>query len=59
MIGMIILVLIYLLPTMVAASRGHNNCLAIAGLNIMTGFTGVGWVAAMVWSLTNNVKEKI
>ena len=57
MIGMIILILIYLLPTMVAAFRGHNNGLAIAALNIMTGFTGLGWIGALVWSCTDNVKE--
>jgi cytochrome c biogenesis protein CcdA len=45
-------VALYFLPTIVAASRGHHNRSAIFMLNLLTGWTFVGWVAAFVWSYT-------
>ena len=42
----------YLLPTSIAASRRHPNTMAIAALNILLGWTLLGWVASLVWALT-------
>jgi hypothetical protein len=42
----------YFLPTAVAYWRHHPNALAIAALNILLGWTVLGWVGALVWSLT-------
>lgn len=42
----------YLLPTIIAYNRGHQNSAAIAAVNILLGFTFLGWVAALVWALT-------
>lgn len=42
----------YALPTIVAFSRGHHNRVAILALNILLGWSGLGWVAALVWALT-------
>lgn len=49
---------VYLLPWFIAAGRGHNNTAAIALLNILLGWTFLGWVAALVWSATDNVKRE-
>lgn len=49
----LILLIIYFIPTMVALSRGHKNCLAIFCLNLFLGWSFVGWVLALVWSCTN------
>lgn len=46
----------YLLPSIVAYVRKHSNFKAIIALNILAGFSGLGWIAAFVWSLTDNVK---
>lgn len=43
---------IYLVPTYVAAERGHASTTAILALNILLGWTMLGWVAALVWALT-------
>ena len=43
---------IYLLPTIVVIGRRRNNALAIIALNILLGWTFIGWVAALVWALT-------
>jgi hypothetical protein len=45
--------LLYLLPALIAWSRHHHQGVAITVLNILLGWTGAGWVGALVWSLTN------
>ena len=47
-------VLVYLFPAIVAAGRHHNNADAILVLNLFFGWSFVGWVVALVWSLTSN-----
>jgi hypothetical protein len=48
----LILLLAYLLPSIIAELRMHDQRLAIAALNILLGWTLLGWVIAFVWSLT-------
>ena len=43
--------LIYFLPTLVAWSEDHPQIAALAALNIILGWTIIGWGAAMVWAL--------
>jgi hypothetical protein len=52
----IILALIYIAPIIVARVREHPQYGAIAALNILLGWTFVGWVASLVWALTNQRK---
>ena len=40
------------LPVSVAVKRGHPNAAAIFILNLLLGWTFLGWVAALVWSFT-------
>jgi uncharacterized membrane protein HdeD (DUF308 family) len=47
------LAMLYALPTFVAWRRGHHNAGAIAALNVLAGWTVVGWIGALVWALTN------
>ena len=56
--GLIVIVFIlgggfglYFLPTIIAASRKKRNIAAIAVLNIFLGWTLIGWVIALVWSV--------
>jgi hypothetical protein len=42
----------YLLPTLIANFRGHRNVFAIAALNLLLGWSLIGWVVALVWALT-------
>ncbi|MGQ0624229.1 MAG: superinfection immunity protein [Sporichthyaceae bacterium] len=41
----------YLLPWAVAANRGLRNSASIFWLNLLLGWTGVGWVVALVMAL--------
>ena len=42
---------LYLLPTYEAWSRQHVNLAPIALVNLLLGWTLLGWVAALVWAL--------
>lgn len=44
--------LAYFLPTVVAAMRRHHQGGAIFLLNLLLGWTFLGWVIALVWSAT-------
>jgi hypothetical protein len=46
----------YLLPTAIAGMRHHRNAVAITLLNLLLGWTGLGWVIAFAWSWSENVK---
>jgi Superinfection immunity protein len=45
----------YFAPLIVAIYRGHRNELAIGVLNMLLGWTIIGWVIALVWACTANV----
>ena len=42
---------IYFLPTLLAFLRQHKNKLAIFLLNLLLGWTVLGWVVSLVWSV--------
>lgn len=46
-------VLLYFVPSIIAVIRHHHNKLPIIVLNILLGWTFLGWVASLVWSLTS------
>jgi hypothetical protein len=46
----------YLLPSTIATFRRHKARHAVTNVNIFLGWSGVGWVAALVWSLTPDVE---
>ena len=43
---------IYFVPTIVAMVREHHNRVAIIVLNLLVGWTIIGWVIALVWAFT-------
>ena len=46
-----VLTLGYLLPWAIAASRGHRDVGGIALVDLLLGWSLVGWIVALVWSL--------
>jgi hypothetical protein len=46
----------YLAPTVMVLGRPKRNKVAIIALNIVGGWTVVGWIIALVWSLTDDDK---
>lgn len=42
----------YFFPWIVAGSRKHHNSTAIFVLNLLLGWSVLGWIAAIVWACT-------
>ncbi len=47
------LLLLYFLPGVIAEARHHPNHWMIFGLNLILGWTVIGWIALLVWSLVS------
>ena len=45
---------LYFLPTILAAVRHKRNILGVVLLNVFAGWTIIGWIIALVWSLTGD-----
>ncbi len=52
----VILVMIDFVPALVAFQRHHRNRMAIAVLDLLVGWTFIGWVVALVWACTKDVE---
>jgi Superinfection immunity protein len=52
-IALFIVALLYFTPTVIAILRHHHSLVAVIALNWLLGWTFIGWVAALVWSLSN------
>lgn len=51
----VVALVLYLVPTFVAYSRKHKSADAIFILNLLLGWTLLGWIIAVVWAHTGNV----
>lgn len=45
-------VIVYFLPLIIASQKKHPSAVAIAALNVLAGWTLIGWLFALVWSLS-------
>jgi hypothetical protein len=50
----ILIVLLYFLPWFQALSSHKRNSTAIGLLNLLLGWTVIGWIVALVWALTKD-----
>jgi hypothetical protein len=50
LILLMVVIAVYLLPSVVAFKKKHINATAILVLNIFLGWTFIGWVGALVWA---------
>ncbi len=48
----------YFLPSLIALMRGKSNSIAILALNLFLGWTLIGWVVSLVWSLSSDAKPQ-
>ncbi len=59
--GLVVIVAIvamFFMPSLIAHSRKHKNAMAIFVLNLLLGWTVLGWVFACVWACTNNTEPQ-
>lgn len=47
-----LLILFYFIPSFIAGLRAHRNLAPVIALNLFLGWTGIGWVLALIWSFT-------
>jgi hypothetical protein len=52
-------VMLYFFPSFVAHRRNHNNYTPIVLVNFLFGWTFIGWIVALIWACTDNVKSEI
>ena len=52
LVGISLVLLLYFVPSVVANARSHRNTAAIVTLNILLGWTLLGWIIALIWALT-------
>jgi Superinfection immunity protein len=48
----IVAIVLHFLPFIIALLRHHHDTAAIFILNLLLGWTVIGWVIALVWSFT-------
>ena len=44
----------WFLPVIIAANRNHRNTTAIFILDLLLGWTIIGWIIALIWSVKND-----
>ena len=52
-----ILILFYLLPTWLAFDQGHRRRVTIGVLNVLLGWTIIGWFGLLLWSMTRSRRD--
>jgi hypothetical protein len=43
---------LYLLPTIIVLARRKKNVLGPILVNVLLGWTFIGWIVALIWALT-------
>lgn len=54
----LILAVLYFLPTIIVLARGRNDGCGIFLVNLFFGATVIGWIIALIWSLTGEGKRR-
>ena len=57
-VSLVLLLLCYFIPALIAYLRRHRKRNVILLLNLLTGWTAIGWVICAVWSSTPNVERR-
>jgi hypothetical protein len=56
---LLLVVVIYMLPTVIAFGREHPRRQDIAVVNILLGWTLIGWIAVFLWALLVQVENEL
>jgi len=57
-IGTIIIFGMYSLPGYVALHRQHKKAMPIFLTNVFLGWTVIGWIGCLIWSVSDHVQPK-
>lgn len=53
-IWQIFFLLLYMLPGFIAWRRKHHNTMAITLVNLLIGWTVLGWIGALIWAFVDS-----
>jgi len=56
---LIALIAIYFVPAIIAYWRGHPSLAGIVVVNLLLGWTFLGWVGALVWAVTSAKQQVV
>lgn len=59
MIFWLIVVVGYFLPTVISVARSANATAAIIALDLLTGWTVIGWLIALIWSMAGETEAQV
>lgn len=54
LIYFLLLIGLYLLPTIIANYNNHINITAIVLVNLLSGWTFIGWLVALIWAVSKS-----
>ena len=57
-LGVLFALPVYFVPTIIAAIRKTRNLVTIIILNLLVGWTFLGWVASLVWAIIDAKKTE-
>lgn len=50
-VALVALLGLYMLPSILASDANHRHLAAIVALNVLLGWTGLGWLVTLEWAL--------
>ncbi len=56
LLPILLALIVYFIPTVIAVRKQHTNKTAIILLNVFLGWTFIGWVVALIWSVMKKDK---
>jgi hypothetical protein len=57
-VALVVLLIAYFVPTIIAFTRKVKNESAIMTLNFLAGWTLIGWIGALIWAMIADRKEE-
>lgn len=48
---------LYFTPSIIATARKHQNRIGVILLNLLLGWTIIGWIVALIWSVSANTRS--
>jgi hypothetical protein len=59
LVPFLIVLVLNFLPAVVAFARGHHHPWAILILNLLFGWTVIGWVGCLIWALVGSTGRRL
>ncbi|MGE5404462.1 MAG: superinfection immunity protein [Candidatus Saccharibacteria bacterium] len=51
-------IVVYLTPSIIASRYEKQKRSLITTLNVALGWTGIGWIAALIWAIKDETEDK-